>query len=199
MNLNPCAPMASALVTGVLTAVLTGCGSTASGEQPPDEPSATATASGRHGEALPSASASPAREPLAQGLPQACEGSAAADAAAPHVRGLPFGETAEGSVLTCRWGKPDTGKRLFVQFQTGETFADPEGADPEAEATMGLYTTPVTDALGGKLQYVDLGTQGRNAVLYLPGVSVAATSVGLGLAQEQLVEIVVAGAGDLPA
>ncbi|GAB3208299.1 hypothetical protein ACQEU5_03795 [Marinactinospora thermotolerans] len=182
-------PAALAAATA-LVALTTACGGSSAAQEPAPAPSPSVSPS--------AASAPPSVAPLAEGLPATCVGSHAEAAVAAHTAGLPFGETAEGSVLACRWGAADSGRYLFVQFQSGETYADPEGADPAAEASMGVYTTAESAALGGKLHYLDLGSVGRSAVLYLPGVSVTANSVGMELGQGRLEEIVLAAAQDLP-
>lgn len=183
---------AGALLLAVLCA---GCG----GAAPPDEGAPTGSRS-----PAPAASPSDTADGAAAGdsvagvVPSTCEGGAAEKAVASFTRGMPYDETAKGGLLSCNWGEADSGKHLFVQFQTGQTFADPDGADSEAEQSMGVRTTPETRELGGKLQYTDLGSVGRSAVLYLPGVSVTANAVGTDLAQPELEKIVLAAAGDLP-
>ncbi|RCV49955.1 hypothetical protein DEF23_21135 [Marinitenerispora sediminis] len=177
----------------LLTALAAGCGADAAGEAEQvaaPRPSASAEPSPAGGTA--------SADPADAGLPRTCAGGAAEAAVAPHVEGLPFDETATSAVLSCQWGAADSGPHLFVQFQSGATFADPEGADPEAEGQMGVYRAPEAADLGGKLQYVDLGSVGRSAVLYLPGVSVTANAVGMDLGQDELVGIAIAAAGDLP-
>ncbi|PSK86289.1 hypothetical protein CLV63_13558 [Murinocardiopsis flavida] len=186
------APAAGALLLAVLCAA---CG----GGAPPSSGAPAESGS-------PSASTSPSPSApdeagdggAADTVPATCTGGAAEKAAAEHTRGMPFTESAKDGLLTCNWGEEGEREHLFVQFQAGETFADPDGADPDAEQGMGVRTTPQSSELGGKLQYTDLGSVGRSAVLYLPGVSVTANAVGSDLGQSELEAIVLAAAGDLP-